>query len=453
MNKTTRKIVTLALITIMLSAILGGCQKSENKEIIDVINYTADSDYKPSDFIQEDIDSDTVQWICASYAIFNQVNEKELNMIGGMLDDYGDYEELIVLKMQNELEAGWEISNRKTAMEQLRWLVEEGHSKAYIELAMKMKDDKVTDESNLNNRGMTVQQAYKQFGEDGLTGWDLTRALQVIGDCYHAEYINLEEALDLSLPIAVKLQSTFDNWDEVAESYLYGYQYWQKEAPDDKASETSVRRETYEELAADQEGPYQISYDTKLVSNWDKEAVSKAKQEKEKREQEEKEKDELKPPQKNKNGEYTIRNYETSVTEKVKLPEGFVEDEESVDFLVKAVNKEKELNISYSVDTCENEESVDNLIFASRLYVTENGYENLEIVKEELEQDQSPLRFYAFVTFDVNGEKKQGNVGYLFYKLENGSYQGVLVQLTGAGVLNLSEEEALDIMFSGVEIN
>ena len=45
---------------------------------------------------------------------------------------------------------------------------------------------------------------YTQYGEHGMDGWDYSRALQVLGDCYLADYINLEECLDLSLPIAKK---------------------------------------------------------------------------------------------------------------------------------------------------------------------------------------------------------------------------------------------------------
>ena len=64
-------------------------------------------------------------------------------------------------------------------------------------------------------RYQDAHEMYTQYGEHGMDGWDYSRALQVLGDCYLADYINLEECLDLSLPIAKKLQSALragKNW-------------------------------------------------------------------------------------------------------------------------------------------------------------------------------------------------------------------------------------------------
>ena len=60
-----------------------------------------------------------------------------------------------------------------------------------------------------------------------------------LGDCYLADYINLEECLDLSLPIAKKLQSAFTSWEELADSYIYGYAFWQNETADDVETKVS----------------------------------------------------------------------------------------------------------------------------------------------------------------------------------------------------------------------
>ena len=95
-----------------------------------------------------------------------------------------------------------------------------------------------------------------------MDGWDYSRALQVLGDCYLADYINLEECLDLSLPIAKKLQSAFTSWEELADSYIYGYAFWQNETADDV--ETKFRIQTYAELVEMENSPYSVAYDTKL---------------------------------------------------------------------------------------------------------------------------------------------------------------------------------------------
>lgn len=483
MKKRNKMKVMLVLVVAMISSMLSGCQikgkseetatmdkqYAEDEKIIKVIDRIRDSEYVPSDFVQKHIDSDTVQWFCASYAIFNQVNAKELNLIGGLLEDYGNHEETVVIKMQGELELGWEITSRETAMEKIQWLVEEGHSKVYTEMAEVLIENHAMGKSDWSdefpeqedqNRIMTVQQAYQEFGEDGLAGWDLSRALQVIGDCYHADYINLEEVLELSLPIALKLQSTFDSWEELTASYLYGYQYWKKDDLDNSASEVNARRQIYEDLAADENGPYQLSYDTKLVCTWDEETVRNAKAEQEKREKEEQEqrekeeeKNRIKMPELDEDGYYTIYDHDTDISEKVKMPEGYTEGEFIRDTYLHVINEEKELELFYSVEVCQDVDSVNAFILTSPLDVLEAEYDSYEVIKEELEQDQEPMRFYTFVTYELDGEQKQGNIGYLFRMLDDGSYQGIYVKLRGAGVIKLSEEEALDMMFLGMKIN
>jgi Protein of unknown function (DUF1266). len=81
----------------------------------------------------------------------------------------------------------------------------------------------------MKTRNQAIQKAYERFGEKGLDAWDLTRANQVLGFCYYAGYISLEECLDVSLWIAQHLQRAFHSWDEIAASYMYGHQFWAKD--------------------------------------------------------------------------------------------------------------------------------------------------------------------------------------------------------------------------------
>ena len=85
-------------------------------------------------------------------------------------------------------------------------------------------------------------------------------------DASIADYINLEECLDLSLPIAKKLQSAFTSWEELADSYIYGYAFWQNETADDV--ETKFRIQAYAELVEMENSPYSVAYDTKLENTW-----------------------------------------------------------------------------------------------------------------------------------------------------------------------------------------
>ena len=86
-----------------------------------------------------------------------------------------------------------------------------------------------------------AHEMYTQYGEHGMDGWDYSRALQVLGDCYLADYINLEECLDLSLPIAKKLQSGIYELGRTGDSYIYGYAFWQNETADDVETKFEFR--------------------------------------------------------------------------------------------------------------------------------------------------------------------------------------------------------------------
>lgn len=100
-----------------------------------------------------------------------------------------------------------------------------------------------------------------------MDGWlGLQQSASSAGGCYLADYINLEECLDLSLPIAKKLQSAFTSWEELADSYIYGYAFWQNETADDV--ETKFRIQAYAELVEMENSPYSVAYDTKLENTW-----------------------------------------------------------------------------------------------------------------------------------------------------------------------------------------
>ena len=114
-------------------------------------------------------------------------------------------------------------------------LLTKGHRETYLKTVKKLEKKgllELSTEEAMTNfseddeefaRYQDAHEMYTQYGEHGMDGWDYSRALQVLGDCYLADYINLEECLDLSLPIAKKLQSAFTSWEELADSYIYGY--------------------------------------------------------------------------------------------------------------------------------------------------------------------------------------------------------------------------------------
>lgn len=268
-------------------------QKDTEKERKDAekASISLEGEYKPASFEQRDVNSDTIRWMCSAYAIYSAYNDKSLEVVGGLA---GDDREWYREEVKEALAGGWGIYDRKDVEDTLEDLLEEGHRKQYKEAVSELKKAEILElssgEAMVEIAGydslseeevckyQTAFEAYQKYGENGIDGWDYCRALQILGDCYQAEYINLEECLDLSLPIAQELQKTYENWDGVAESYLYGYSFWKGERTDDYDSQK--RWEVYEELKNMESGPYTVPYDTKLENTWKDGAKAKEKEDK-----------------------------------------------------------------------------------------------------------------------------------------------------------------------------
>lgn len=268
-------------------------QKDTEKERKDAekASISLEGEYKPASFEQRDVNSDTIRWMCSAYAIYSAYNDKSLEVVGGLA---GDDREWYREEVKEALAGGWGIYDRKDVEDTLEDLLEEGHRKQYKEVVSELKKAEILElssgEAMVEIAGydslseeevckyQTAYEAYQKYGENGIDGWDYCRALQILGDCYQAEYINLEECLDLSLPIAQELQKTYENWDGVAESYLYGYSFWKGERTDDYDSQK--RWEVYEELKNMESGPYTVPYDTKLENTWKDGAKAKEKEDK-----------------------------------------------------------------------------------------------------------------------------------------------------------------------------
>ena len=268
-------------------------QKDTEKERKDAekASISLEGEYKPASFEQRDVNSDTIRWMCSAYAIYSAYNDKSLEVVGGLA---GDDREWYREEVKEALAGGWGIYDRKDVEDTLEDLLEEGHRKQYKEAVSELKKAEILElssgEAMVEIAGydslseeevckyQTAYEAYQKYGENGIDGWDYCRALQILGDCYQAEYINLEECLDLSLPIAQELQKTYENWDGVAESYLYGYSFWKGDRTEDYDSQK--RWEVYEELKNMESGPYTVPYDTKLENTWKDGAKAKEKEDK-----------------------------------------------------------------------------------------------------------------------------------------------------------------------------
>lgn len=293
LKKYLKRCAALGLVSALSLSMLNGCAAIVYYEFAPTAEEHVESSfdsvrlergYKESDFTQGDVDSDTIWWMCSAYAIYTEYNGKEHRYVGGITQADRRY---YASAVQEALSDGWGITGREDVESTLNFLLAEGgHRKSYRELVEQMKEDGLMDLSENEAKVQFPQEereryeaaytAYQKLGEKAIDGWDYSRALQVLGDCYQCGYISLEECLDLSLPVAREYQAAYDNWDEAAMSYLYGYQFWQSGQESYDEYEIEARWNVYEELKDMENGPYSVPYDTELENTWENADEKKA---------------------------------------------------------------------------------------------------------------------------------------------------------------------------------
>ncbi|MCM1568234.1 MAG: DUF1266 domain-containing protein [Roseburia sp.] len=246
--KTKKKSLIVVAVLLALSVMLGGC--SEKKV------------------------PDTIRWINASYAVLTSINGNDYNLFGGMKPDT-----LNTKLQQTSLENWWGVTDRQTADETLEWILTEGHRADYADY-MAYLDELGLSEIPLEEFAETLPYLYEltedeaaeiakfygwyqEIGANAIDGWDYCRALNLLSFYYVAGYYTREEALDKSLEIALEVQPLFDSWDELIDSYLRGYEYWNGDNTD-----STERRQVYESLLSAKDNPYSVDYHTTLQKEW-----------------------------------------------------------------------------------------------------------------------------------------------------------------------------------------
>lgn len=219
--------------------------------------------------------SDTLSWFNATYALITRLN-------GGNLDFVAGYEPSDMMKQleQSLLERDWGVTDKASLDETIDWALTEGHNaEALFTLtdigAEGMSREEIVtamDENGFDEEDqamiLAAFDAKAAYGENAIAGWDLSRAMSLMGWGYLAEYYTYEEAMDKSLETAQRIQQTFGSWDEFFDSYLLGYSYWSGQSMDDPDTQAYERRALYEELKADPDGIFSVDWNTPLEKEW-----------------------------------------------------------------------------------------------------------------------------------------------------------------------------------------
>ena len=220
-KKKRKRILSVVLAVTMGMSMLTGCGASENSQSAETVELKGE--YQASPFVQAEINSDTVEWICAAYAVYTQYNHKTLGVIGGLSDQEKESSQD---RIKLTLSEGWGINGRDDVTEVINKLLIKGHRETYLKTVKKLEKKgllELSTEEAMTNfseddeefaRYQDAHEMYTQYGEHGMDGWDYSRALQVLGDCYLADYINLEENSPYSVAYDTKLENTWKDGEK-----------------------------------------------------------------------------------------------------------------------------------------------------------------------------------------------------------------------------------------------
>ena len=101
-----------------------------------------------------------------------------------------------------------------------------------------------------------LEEMKQKYPEQGMLGWDLVRALSVVGGAYMGGIMEYEEAVKIAFQACRLLQENFSSWDDMVGSYTLGYQFWRGKKKKD-------RLKYYKKLKR-RSWIYKISWDTTL---------------------------------------------------------------------------------------------------------------------------------------------------------------------------------------------
>lgn len=100
-----------------------------------------------------------------------------------------------------------------------------------------------------------MNEMHERYPEQGMLAWDLVRTLSIVGGAYMSGVMPYDVASKLALEACRRLQQSFSSWDDVAENYTLGYQFWRDSRATDRLRYYKKLKKTW---------IYEIPWDTVL---------------------------------------------------------------------------------------------------------------------------------------------------------------------------------------------
>lgn len=219
--------------------------------------------------------ADTLRWFNASYAVITSLNGGDLSIPAGF-----EPGSMIEASIKAMLERDWDVTDKASLEEAVEQLVTKGHNSDALDyLAQSGTEGMTRDDliAAMKNSGYDAEEqtvmlaafdAKNAYGDQAIAGWDLSRAMSLLGWGYLAGFYTYEESMDSSLTTAQMIQQKFTSWDDFMNSYFYGYSYWSGNDPEDTDSQAYKRRQLYEEIKAEDNSPFSVDWNTSLQKVW-----------------------------------------------------------------------------------------------------------------------------------------------------------------------------------------
>jgi hypothetical protein len=170
-------------------------------------------------------------WALGTCAILADINGQRHDLLGGSERTPAE-----IKRWRDCLAKWWGVRSRAELLETLRWLDEDGHRRAFNDLARALPQasaaqldaiqKRCSEDPTFSNRVDIVRKYQKELGTKSILAWDYGRYVSLCGWGYVVGFLTADEAWRKIMPVASFLQDTFDSWDDLGRSYVIGREFW-----------------------------------------------------------------------------------------------------------------------------------------------------------------------------------------------------------------------------------
>jgi hypothetical protein len=166
-----------------------------------------------------------------------------------------------VVKVRKLLDEWWEVKSAKDLASTLTWLDKEGHRADFEKFGRQLgklsarelekKLDAAKDDDDRASMKFAAEN-WPRTGKKSILGWDLGRYVGLCRWGYAAGYLTEDEAWQRIMPVAERLQKTFTSWEDLAENFCLGREFW-------KPGDNEDTLKASEKLSKDEKSPWKTT--------------------------------------------------------------------------------------------------------------------------------------------------------------------------------------------------